>query len=137
MCVYILYIVHIMSTSRNPLFVQPPQLQQHSSSGGMKKSCSLKDMHYETMSKALKRMESLGFFTKVDKRKAAIAGHGGFVPGKESANVIGCSFRRANLIATEYMDKLKTAKEDQMKRSFEDYYKNGLASQNRPVRIQL
>ncbi|KAF4667800.1 hypothetical protein FOL47_003389 [Perkinsus chesapeaki] len=65
--------------------------------------------HYQAMREAIAARNSLvlgaGLY-RVSRRRAAIPGYGGFIPCKDSANVLGCSYRRANLVASEIMERL-------------------------------
>ena len=63
-------------------------------------SLTLKDAHYAAMEAQKKKTEGLPCYAKVPRPVAAISGYGGFIPLKESHNVLGVSFKKANKIAS-------------------------------------
>ncbi|KAF4690249.1 hypothetical protein FOZ60_000407 [Perkinsus olseni] len=81
----------------------PPKLPRVSS------GVDLRLTHYQAMRNAIDARNSLvlgaGLY-RLSRRRAAIPGYGGFIPCKDSANVLGCSYRRANLVASEIMERL-------------------------------
>ncbi len=83
------------SHSEEPTVAEEPRYvipQVHS-------SLTLKDAHYAAMDAQKKKMEALGYYTKVPRPLAAISGYGGFVPLKEAHNILGVSFKKANAAA--------------------------------------
>jgi hypothetical protein len=62
-------------------------------------SLTLKDAHYAAMEAQKAKTESLGCYARVPRQLAAISGYGGFIPMKESHNVLGVSFKKANKLA--------------------------------------
>ena len=66
----------------------------------VRSSLTLKDAHYAAMDAQKAKMESLGCYAKVPRPLAAISGYGGFIPLKESHNVLGVSFKKANQLAS-------------------------------------
>ncbi|EER05534.1 hypothetical protein Pmar_PMAR011562 [Perkinsus marinus ATCC 50983] len=74
-----------------------------------KPGVDLRLLHYQAMQDAIdarKRLVLGSGLYRLSRRRAAIPGYGGFIPLKDSANVLGCSYRRANLIASEMMERL-------------------------------
>merc|ERR1712217_157978 len=71
---------------------------------GLDTSTGLLELHYDTMRRAqLARKTTPSFIHSptMDRPFAATTGYSGFIPGKISSNVVGCTFKNGSTMAYE------------------------------------
>lgn len=67
-------------------------------------SSGLLELHYDTMRKRQKERSTAASFIHgptMDRMYGATSGYGGFIPGKESTNIVGCTWQHGSRVARE------------------------------------
>jgi|EP00927_Polykrikos_kofoidii_P077195 hypothetical protein len=70
----------------------------------LSQSTGLLELHYDTMRKKQKERSNAPAFVHgptMDRMYGATSGYGGFIPGKESTNVVGCSWNHGSRISRD------------------------------------
>mmetsp|Transcript_44513 Transcript_44513/g.96820 ORF Transcript_44513/g.96820 Transcript_44513/m.96820 type:complete len:197 (-) Transcript_44513:88-678(-) len=89
-------------------YLSNPSMSPNRHAGKLASSTGLLELHYDTMRKRQRERSKASYFINsptMDRPWTATVGYGGFIPGKESGNIISCTHATGSRLAMELRGK--------------------------------
>mmetsp|Transcript_106460 Transcript_106460/g.301183 ORF Transcript_106460/g.301183 Transcript_106460/m.301183 type:complete len:162 (-) Transcript_106460:138-623(-) len=89
-------------------YMRNPSMMPSKHAKHLEKSTGLLELHYNKMRKSQKDRSMSSTYTQeptMDRNFRAIAGYSGFIPGKDSDNIIGCTFNNSSRLTHSKFNK--------------------------------